>query len=159
MAALAEIHHALPVGFGGRPAHLLADQLGLGRVHHHPAILVQHEQIVVPIEAHAVEHGLGLRLGLWGGQGGGQGLDPAHGEIQHRLQSGFPLTHQVAMQGTGRDEQQCDEADQRHREQQHQFATHGDITELEHSLFLLSRADLVRASQLAGLDCFWLTFI
>ncbi|MNV62833.1 hypothetical protein D3C71_1553970 [compost metagenome] len=88
MASLAQIHHALPVGVGGGGvgrAHLLADQLGLGRVHHHTAILIQYEQIVVAIEAHAVEHGLGLGLRLWGGQGGGEGLDPAHGEIQHRL--------------------------------------------------------------------------
>jgi hypothetical protein len=46
------------------------------------------------------------------GEGGGQGLDPAHGQVQHRLQPGFPFTHQIAVQGTGRDEQQCDEADQ-----------------------------------------------
>ncbi len=114
LAPLAKIHHALPVRPGGCAAlsHLLADQLRFGGVHHHVAGLIDHEQIVVAIEAHAAEHGLGFGLGLSGGQCGSEGLDPAHGEIQHSLQSCLPLTHQIAMQGTGRDEQQCDKADQ-----------------------------------------------
>lgn len=100
-------------GGGSALAHLLADQLGSDGVHQHPAVLVQHEQVVVTVKAHAVEHGPGLGLRLRCGQGGCQRLDPAHGQIQHGLQPGFPFTHQIALQGTGGDEQQCDEADQR----------------------------------------------
>ena len=68
---LAEIHHLLPVDAGGGGAalaHLLADQLGPDGVHHHPAVLVQHEQVVVAVKAHAVEHGLGFGLGLGAGR-------------------------------------------------------------------------------------------
>ncbi len=98
----------------------------------HLAVFVDDKQVVVAIKAGVGQQLARLLLSLLCWQGTGQKLDLAHGLAQHGIEPGLSLAHQIALERVGRDKQQRDKTDKRQREQQNQFAAHGDITELEH---------------------------
>ena len=135
LAPLGDIHHLIPElpGGGSAPfAHFLTDQFGADGVNYHSAVLVDDKQVVVAIKAGVGQQFTRLLLGLFHRQGAGQKLDLAHGLVQHGIEPCLSLAHQISLERIGRDEQQRDKTDKRQREQQDQFAAHGDITELEH---------------------------